>query len=361
MAKDVKDWGHDIGLALSMLTRAEAEVPAIARQAESRAFRQIGRWILPEQYLPPGLGRWEPPGGLLRILRADKLGQWQLRALAARSRRLMLHSAADAILLKANLRAFYLAAGITLKLPNPGRPASSERLRQEIACRSQFRQCQDVRTPGLVHVPRDEGFIAEELLRADPIARTMLDPAEVARRYLAWQDVNGLAIKSCAAAVDLEEELPILLDYCAAKRIDVKRLEAAVRAAAASGRPLVCGMCNGDLTVTNLMYAPDTLYIVDWEWASRDLILADAVRLGTQLDGYARAALAEFMRLPIAGEVRLMDPIQQYVVAVAHVAAQRLKRRQDFVSEADSTAYARRVKTRIEEIVRLGNQLAASG
>jgi hypothetical protein len=56
-----------------------------------------------------------------------------------------------------------------------------------------------------------------------------------------------------------------------------------------------------------------------------------------------------------------MDPIQQYVVAVAHVAAQRLKRRQDFVSEAVSTAYARRVKTRIEEIVRLGNQLAASG
>jgi len=361
IAFKLKDWGHDPMPAFRALENAEAQVPGLGVQALPQAFRLIGRWLIREEHLPAVTAPRSSPAALATVLRADGVSGLPLGLRKLGAARIVLPLAADAVLLKANLRAFYFRQGMTLKLPNPGRPKSAARIANEIRYRQGFTGLAHVRTPALLHIPPDRSFIAEEMLKADAVTPGLLTGKDIASRYLDWQVANGITHEPLRTLFDAAAVWQSLADYCREFSIGLDPRIAETFSSLDSGSQAAMAICNGDLTISNLMYAPDTLFIIDWEWAGKDLVFSDAVRLATQIPGFAEDFLAAFAKHEMASSTNAIPARAQFVAACVHVAAQRIARRSDFTSQVDDKAYGKRLKGRIANITRLCRALVMPG
>lgn len=340
---------------LDALTHAEAQV--IGLEVPERRFRWVQRWLMAEDALFGNSGGHCESPGIRQFLGMSGLDRWLIRSRARLAPRIVARSSADAILFKANLRSFYVDRRLSIKVANPGRPASLPRLNSEVAARRSFVASEHASAPKLRLGPDvvPGGFLAEDLILAEPSGLEAVGPFKLAEWLLGFYEANGLDPKPVGDPAVLRGAWACLRAYASgsglalsgslARRVDALLNESTHRHAAEA-------ICNGDLSTTNLLFRGDHVFITDWEWLVRGPVFLDAVRLGTQLPGFAEGFVAAFLRR-MAGDPSMLAAADQYLLASILVAQHRIGRRADFVAERDRSAYARRLKPRIAKIVRL--------
>ncbi|MGE0004594.1 MAG: hypothetical protein AB7S92_03290 [Parvibaculaceae bacterium] len=348
------DWRHSLPLALAALTAAEPQIPELGtKPAAVRTFRKAGRWLISED-----ASISDPV--LRQIFRSNGSHAWIQWLCRRLGRRIAIRSHAQAIFLKSNLRAFYPALPITVKVANPGRPRASRRIANEIESRRRLVDAGIIGLPRLYAASAKDAFLAEELIDARPVRRSGLTPREIARQLLCFHQANGIEFMPAGLALDIDRDCRLVADYSSRLGMAIPGGIASLAATPGLSSALAaCALCHGDLTVTNLMIVREKLFITDWEWAERTLVFSDAVRLATQLDGFDACFLDEFNGLskPAAP---ILDPTTQFLLAALHVAARRIARRSDFEDPRALRAYDARLKDRFLRITRLIERLSAA-
>ena len=355
--------GWQDGLEASLVALAEAERAAFGGLPGHRPFRRLGRWIVAEAAFSE-LRRDE--GVLQGAFRGAP------RALAAvrlrMAPRMMLPSAAAALLLKSNLRAFYPDRRATLKIADPRRSRAAARLRNEALKRRGLADTVHVTVPRLLQKadPAHDGFLLEEMVQGRPLHRGALPPAQLAAQLIEFQRANGLRIEDASAVFAVDESWRMLREYLQQQGIGIG--EAAVEGMTgllARGRqgplPVAVAVTNNDLTISNLLSTARKIAIIDWEYAGPAPAFVDAVRLSTQIEGYAAAFAAEFEAQMAREKEAMLPATEQFMLSVLAVCRQRIERRGDFETEGERTAYETRLRRRILDFVALLEGLASRG
>jgi len=360
------NWGSDVEAALSVVLVAEENTFArLAEPPPPREFLKIHRWLLAVDAIPRFLRARPETGALGRMLAADRLAQ----ALARGARFIgwtgNLASRADAILFKSNSRAFYPSRGMTLKTSNPARIASRARIAHEAAARRRLVPGRFMRAPELIANGEagSASFLAEQLVdgRTKPfdlavapsLAADLFDfhvRNGVTKRSLG--DLPGLAaawqsLEDCAK--DFNLAIPPKLEH---------RIDRLLGGEFDRCEVLIC-LCNGDLAQSNLMIGLDQTFVMDWEWAVEAPLFVDAVKLSTQIEGFAEAFLDAVRLSEAAASPALLGLADQFLLAGLLVAANRIARQNDFASLGDERAYASRLTLRLIEFIRLMDVLAS--
>jgi hypothetical protein len=289
------------------------------------------------------------------------MAAWQVLLLPLLAK-VQARSDADVILLKANLRSFHLAQGVSLKVANPGRRTGRERLRHEAQARSGLRPSANARVPVLMRSVGDEpeGFLAEELVIGRAPTAADIDTEKLAGWLLEFYAANLLRPHPVCALCDPAADWKLLSEY--ARRVGIAvspgletTMLSVIEEAGASNA--AAAMCNGDLTLTNMILKDGGLVILDWEYARLAPVFFDAVRLTAQLPDFADRFLAAYNASVLAREPAMLSGRRQFLVACAMAAQQRIDRVEDFEFAGDRAAYDRRLKGRIVKIVALMERL----
>jgi len=355
------DW-HD-GLVASLEALTEAERAAFGNLPSHRPFRRLGRWIVAEA----AFSELRRDDGVLHG--AFRGAPWALAAMRLRmAPRVMLPSAAAALLLKSNLRGFYPDRRATLKIADPRRSRAADRLRNEALNRRALINTAHVMVPRLVQKadPGHDGFLLEEMVQGRPLRRDELPPGRLAAQLIEFQRTNGMRITDAGALFAVDESWRIVREYLQQQDIGIgEALTERITGLLAQGRqgplPVAAAVTNNDLTISNLLSAGRKIAIIDWEYAGLAPACVDAVRLSTQIEGYAAAFAAEF-EVQMAAERDAMLPArEQFLLSVLAVCRQRIARRGDFETDGERTAYEARLRRRILDFVALLERLASRG
>lgn len=359
--RQLKDWNHDFLPALRLLRDAEQNVEAIPQNSsQPRQFRWIGRWLVSEAAVD-GLFSARPEMRLLRqVLTADRQNILYAKLKSQFAGKLALFTQADCILFKTNLRAFYAPQCITIKIANPGRTNSELRIETEKTLRANLPGTTFISLPQLITVPKvlAKGVLVEELLDAKRINVHHINSLELAELLLDFHEVNGISYRVLSTVADLSATLKVFSVYCDAQGIRLKPATYQSLNDLLShlniGQQLVpCAICHGDLTVSNIMQMRHRFYIVDWEWAHEAPVFVDAVRLATQIPGFAADFLTAAGSKQQVEHTNVLDPRYQFAIAILWVACRRIARQHDFMSNRDQRAYQQRLKLKIRELVAL--------
>jgi len=211
-----------------------------------------------------------------------------------------------------------------------------------------------------------EGFLAEELVIGRAPGPGDIDTARLAGWLLDFYAVNGMRAQPVSELCDPVADWKLLSDYAGRVGIALSPDLAATMPAVAqeASAPQACAaaaMCNGDLTLTNMILKDGGIVILDWEYASLAPVFFDAVRLTAQLDDFGDRFLAGYNASALAREPAMLSGRKQFLVACGMAAQQRIDRVEDFEFAGDRAAYDRRLKGRIANIVTLMERLCHSG
>jgi hypothetical protein len=355
----VKDWGHDLQVGLDAL--ADAERAALGELPPPRAFGKYARWLI----APPAPALSSGARADLRtVLRGTGLSP-AIGLLRGALPKIAVRSAADVILLKANLRSFYLARRVSLKVANPGRRTGRQRLHHEAQSRSGLRPGKHARVPKLLGAlpAAPAGFLAEELVIGRAPRPGDIDVAQLADWLLDFYLANGLGPRRVGELCDAAADWQLLRDY--AQRVGLAIAPELIgvmgQVAAAAGRAqarVAAATCNGDLTLTNMILSDGGVVILDWEYACLAPVFFDAVRLTAQLPAFADRFMAAYAGSPLHGQPNMLPVTQQFLVGCTMAAQQRIARVEDFEFAGDRAAYDARLRGRIAKILQLMARLA---
>lgn len=281
-----------------------------------RSGIRVSDWFLPTDLawrlvLAPGAAR----AGLGPLL---AFGRGRLaRALATR-RRHAWRLGADALAINKNYRLFYLGEELTVKAHFPAADGDDPIMR-EVAVRRAVTSTDAIRLPEMLHHGRSTGasYIAERLI---PNAGK-IDPEQGAERLagalFGFYAANGMTVRPLAEAAasglwreDVAEALSAAGLAPAAIGAVRQSMERLLEEAAA--RPVLWGLCHGDLSLGNMLRAGDRIYLLDWEEACEGPIYGDLAKLIAAVPGFEARFDALTRDLcgadaPIAAQKRLAD------------------------------------------------------
>ena len=355
------DWQN--GLDASLEALAEAERAAFGSLPGHRPFRRLGRWIVAEA----AFSELRRDDGVLHG--AFRGAPWALAAVRLRmAPRVMLPSAAAALLLKSNLRAFYPDRRATLKIADPRRSRAAARLRNEALNRRGLADTVHVTVPRLLQKadPAHDGFLLEEMVQGRPLQRDELPPARLAAQLIEFHRANGLRVEDAGAVFAFDESWRILHEYLQQQNIEighgpVERVTALIARGRQGPLPIATAVTNNDLTISNLLSTGRKIAIIDWEYAGLAPAFVDAVRLSTQIEGYAAAFATEFEAQMAAETPAMLPAADQFLLSVLAVCRQRIARRGDFETDGERTGYEARLRRRMLDFVALSERLASRG
>jgi hypothetical protein len=277
---------HVAADSLAALVSCEAQV--FGGGSVEADYHVFGRLLLRADYLAASLASdlQARCDALVRLATGRSPAYWRTTQMLAP--RLRLSSAAVAVLLKNNIRAFYPEGGVTLKVSNPHEPAGRLRIETEAANRLRVKSAGGVGVPPVVRrgSVTDASFLVESLLEGHrPLAAADVDDRFV-RALVAFQEANRVAAPDTGA-----DTLPRLDAGIALAGIALPpRLASFVerhRHGANAGEPW--SLCHGDLGRSNILVKDEGFAIIDWEFGRAAPAALDAVRLSTQYRGFAEA------------------------------------------------------------------------
>jgi hypothetical protein len=326
---------------------AAAEWAGFGARPSVRRFRRFGRWLLAEQSLPD----WSRHPELRRSIfgAMPAAGIAPLLWLAPRHD---LASDAAAIMLKSNVRAFYPQWLATVKLAGAG-PKAQQRLRAEALTRGKLRSTPAMMVPKLLFDGSATGecFIVDEMVVGHPLRRGASPPASLARDLVDFQRANGLTVENWRGRIDIRRTigdiaLRLPRDDGSGQRQTLRRIS---RLFEDDGQDLLvtAGLCHGDLTVTNLIAVEGGFAIVDWEYAEPAPCFVDAVRLATQLNGFAGAYMAQYDAQIEPPPKAVLPAHRQFLLACLVVCGQRIARRAQFEDDRKRAAYERKLAKKL--------------
>ncbi len=260
---------------------------ALGGPSASVRFRKMGRLLLRENYLRSELSRelQERVDATIAFATARSPSFWKATRGLARTR--VVASRAEAILLKNNIRAFYVAEGLTLKVSNPGESGAVARVANEAKMRERIVPAGGIVVPesllsGQVHA---SSYLLERLLEDwRPLLKADQSFAE---RLIAFQRANGVENTEVPDIARLRTELD---DALAAMTLSTpKGLAQALDQIVQDGvSPEPWSLCHGDLSRTNIFERDGNCAIIDWEFAGYGPSAMDAVRLSTQFPEFSK-------------------------------------------------------------------------
>ncbi|MDZ4734980.1 MAG: phosphotransferase [Rhodospirillaceae bacterium] len=238
---------------------------------------------------------------------------------------------ADLIYFKTHIRSFYCDRPVTLKLGDPARDTSSQRIRNEIAVRSNLTETARVRIPALKAHGAVDGthFLVEEMIMDKPGDFDSQCPKALSEALLEFYLANGVELVPLKEALDIDVEIAALRQHAEEIGFDVPDdlIRFATEACKGSqGTFVLWGLRHGDLTPSNLLVNGDKIFIFDWEHAGRGMIFADLARLCIGNSALAEK-LVETTRDWAAVHARaMMDPESQIAVGALSAINQRMER-----------------------------------
>ena len=356
----VKDWEGGLDHAVADLAAAET---AVLGGQSGRRYRRSGRVLIASDLLGRRLPAW-PIGGQLKSALAQS-GHSPLRAqlTSLASPEYALPCRADVVLLKANLRGFYLEQGITIKVPNPGRVTARERFRAEVKLRRALRGTANVFLPRLVNPPNGggEAFVAEDIVAGDELSSKVTDDL-LADWLLEFYVHNGMRAEALESFLEFDAARDTVVGYCKGVRLQPPKLverwlNGLSNGVSASRQTVFGATCNGDLTQTNLISSDGRICIIDWEYVGRSLVCGDVVRLATQRAGFLQAWL-RVLEQAVAGQSEGVMPARDQMLAGAlKVLVERIDRTNDFSNPDGNAEYRKRLSKRVGQIMQLCERL----
>lgn len=352
-------WHLGVQPMLRALTSVESTALDIAPSLSApRTYRRLGRIFVAESTMPSIFRKFRYGSFLEPILRATGVCPWRLQALFPFLPRVEITSAADVILVSANLRAFYASRKITLKLANPTRKGSVERLAREVSVRTGLVPGIGVRVPELSPAPinPEAGFVVEELLDARPVDPREIPAEKISKCLLAFFAANRLEMKPLGDVVCFSREWQALAAYCENSAIAIppevqQAVATALSDTSLAAQLVPCAMCHFDLSVSNLMHSDDMLFIIDWEWGEYSMIFVDTIRLSTQIPEFATCFIEQFDSLVPTDCPAMLDTETQLLVAAIHAGLKRVARRAEYAGEGEAPKDERKMKRRITQIL----------
>jgi hypothetical protein len=251
----------------------------------------MGRLLLREDYLRGELPRelQERADATIAFATARSPSFWKATRGLARTR--VVASKAEAILLKNNVRAFYVAEGLTLKVSNPGESGAAARVAHEAQMRERIVPAGGIVVPEtlLAGEAHASSYLLERLLEEwQPLLKADQSFAE---KLIAFQRANGVENTEALDVARLRAELD---DALAAMALSTPKglaqaLDQIVQEGVSS-EPW--SLYHGDLSRTNIFAREGSCAIIDWEFADYGPSAMDAVRLSTQFPEFSKYYLA---------------------------------------------------------------------
>lgn len=323
------------------------EQKALEGQPAPMRFRKMGRLLLREDYLRGELPRelQERVDATIAFATGRSPSFWKATRALARTR--MVASRAEAILLKNNVRAFYVAEGLTLKVSNPGESGAAARVSNEGKMRERIVPAGGIVVPEalLAGEAHTSSYLLERLLEKwRPLQKA---DQSFAGKLIAFQRANGVENKAVPEVARLRVELD---DALAAITLSTpKGLAQALHQIIQDGiSPEPWSLCHGDLSRTNIFEREETCAIIDWEFAGYGPSAMDAVRLSTQFP--------EFSKCYLAGLAHRDARAWLLLACVRSI----LEHRNRWIGLADnrhSAAIRRKTAKKAKEILRLASRL----
>ena len=361
--RGMKDWETGLEEAIGALNGAEKYFFGDAASLQHRHYKRAGRMFVASDLLGKLASDKSRNSILKRVLAAGSNSNLVTRVSLLKSPRYELPCNADVVLLKANLRGFYLNDGITIKIPNPGRASAEERFRHEISMRLEMKNTNRVSLPELIQdkPPTNPVFLAEKLLPAGTSERRVQDD-DLACWLLDFYVLNGLQARLLSDHFKVPGAWQTIGAYCMSSGIEVpKRLANWVQDFCARGAignaEVWCAPCNGDLTKTNLIFQDKHVNIVDWEYLSEAPVCTDAIKLSTQIPQFHSSWFKAMTTLSLPVSDQMLSVRDQFVVAALKVIVERLERQYDFIGKGGRAAYRDRMKRRVKQIIQLVDTL----
>jgi hypothetical protein len=359
----VKDWSHGLEVALRSLNMAESEV-FDSRPPIPRRFVRLGRWLVSAEAVSD-LFSGTARAAQLRLLFGNNGAIPWLFPLASVCRRpVNIASDADAILLKANMRGFFFDSRLSIKVGNPGRRKYRERFAREIEARTALRPGKYADAPAIRKSGRadDCHFIAEELILGRPLSRLRAAAGPLAACIVDFQIANGLAPRRLGDLIDPHAEWRIVERYATDVGLAIdadlhRRVHAVLNKPGLLDERIAGVVCHGDLALSNILEEGGRFHLLDWEYAGLAPALTDVFRLATQVRGYVPEIMSRYADR-YAGPATL-DIESQLLLSMIAVLSTRIERQADFLSASDNQAYAKRLRGRVDEILKIGNEILA--
>ena len=360
---NLKDWSHGFEVALRSLRMAESEV-FDGRPPLARRFVGLGRWLVSAEAVSSLFSGAASAKRLRLLLRNNGALPWLFPLASVFRRPVSIASDADAILLKANMRGFYLTRGLTIKVGNPGRRQYRERFVGEIKARSALRPGKYADAPAIRKsgCADDCHFIAEELILGRPLSRLRAAAGPLAACVVDFQLANGLAPRRLGDLIDPHAEWRIVERYATGVGLTIdaelqRHVHAVLNSPGLLDERVATVVCHGDLALSNILEEGGRFHILDWEYAGPAPALTDVFRLATQVRGYVLEIMSRYADR-YAGPTTL-DIESQLLLSMIAVLSTRIERQADFLSALDNHAYAKRLRGRVDEILKIGDEILA--
>ena len=361
---NVKDWSHGFEVALRSLYTAESEV-FDSRPPRVRQFVRLGRWFVSAEAVSSLYSSAARAKPLRLLLRNNGTLPWLFPLASVCRPPVSIASDADAILLKANMRGFFIDARLSIKVGNPGRRQYRERFAREIEARSDLRpgKYADVPAIRMTGSGDDCHFIAEELVLGRPLNRFRAAAGPLAACIVDFQLANGLMPRQLGDLFDPQAEWQIVERYATGVGLAIdaelrRRVHAILNSPGLLDERVAGVMCHGDLALSNILEEEGRFRILDWEYARLTLALTDVFRLATQVRGYVLEIMSRYADRFAAPSTLNIE--SQLLLSMIAVLATRIERQADFLSPSDNHAYARRLRGRVEEILKVGIEIMNS-
>jgi hypothetical protein len=323
------------------------EQKALEGQPAPMRFRKMGRLLLREDYLRGELPRelQERVDATIAFATGRSPSFWKATRALARTR--LVASRAEAILLKNNVRAFYVAEGLTLKVSNPGESGATARVSNEAKMRERIVPAGSIMVPEtlLAGEANTSSYLLERLLEEwRPLSKAGQSFAE---KLIAFQRANGVKNTEAPDVARLRAELD---DALAAMALSTPRDVAQVLDQIIRNdiSPEPWSLCHGDLSRTNIFEREGICAIIDWEFAGYGPCAMDAVRLSTQFP--------EFSKYYLAG-MEHRDARAWLLLACARSILEHRKRWAGLADNRHGAAIRRKTARKAREILGLASRL----
>lgn len=226
-------------------------------------------------------------------------------------------SAADIILLRANISLFYLVDGIRIKIDTGNPVRSADALKVEYSLRKQVERLNILKVPRLLEGRFDQNppFFIDEVISGRLLTWKDRDAESVFRRVIPdmWKYYQAMGIRWMTPGECGDDLARVIREYTQSLArdpeihfpFDVKKIEAF------GGRKLPCTQIHGDLAIHNILVSSKGDYLLDWESSTFDYMMRDFYKLliieGWSLDRQIRPLMEkEMARQPRSAREHLL-------------------------------------------------------
>jgi hypothetical protein len=337
---------HSISESLAALETCERE--ALGKPAVPVRYRRMGRLLLRDDYINNNLSPdlMQKTDAAVRFVTGSSPAFWKATKFLAQTE--LVASTANAILLKNNIRAFFVADGLTLKVSNPGEADAARRVAHEADIRRGIVAGGRILAPEALGSGKISGssFLLEKLLEGwSPFNR---NDQSFVESLIAFQRANSVLNTNTPETDKLLLELGHVM---AALNLTMpSRLEHALsKLAKRHVAPEPWGIFHGDLSRSNIFEREGQWSIIDWEFAGYGPITVDAIRLSTQFSKFASAYVDALGHI---------DARAWLLIACVRSILEHHKRWMGLADNHHSAAVQRKTARKAREILAFADELA---